>query len=43
MHVIKGMVGCLGDMKMMMTKLHDEQNLAYCNKQNRVVCGDIWP
>lgn len=26
MHVIKGMVGCLGDMETVMIKLHEEPN-----------------
>lgn len=40
MHVIKGMVVCLGNMKMMKIKLHGEQNV-YCNKQKRVERGDM--
>lgn len=37
MHVIKGMVGCLGDMEAVMVKLHEKEILAnlsffYCTK-----------
>lgn len=47
MHVIKGMVGCLGDMDMVMIKLHEDSNTGKKNKNKSVIimeeagCGDV--
>lgn len=49
MHVVKGMVGCLGDMETVMIKLHEETNtrqsvLLIVTLKEEVGCGDTgWP
>lgn len=49
MHVIKGMVGCLGDMETVMIKLHEEpitrkSVLFIVALKEEVGCGDTgWP
>lgn len=49
MHVIKGMVGCLGDMETVMIKLHEEpithkSVLLIITLKEEVGCGDTgWP
>lgn len=46
MHVIKGMVGCLGDMETVMIKLHEEPNtrksvLLIATLSEEVGCGSL--
>lgn len=45
MHVIKGMVGCLGDVDMVMIKLHEDSNTGKKKKsvtiKEEAGCGDV--